>query len=113
MFFLFTFDNAPGSDARRAATVELHRAYLKQTVGRLLAGGPVMEADGETLQGGLYIIEAETAASAQEWVNADPFTKAGIRVNMRLSQWRKAVFNRAYVLGQPDAPDFQPPTPRP
>jgi uncharacterized protein YciI len=107
MYFAVSFRNPPGSEAMRAQHVEAHRAYLKATQTCILAGGAIAEADGKTLCGGLYIIEANDLAAAQKWVDDDPFTKAGIRIQMKIDPWLLAVYDRAYVLGRkPDAPLF-------
>jgi uncharacterized protein YciI len=43
----------------------------------------------------LLILDVETREEALALVNADPATKAGLRANMTLKRWNKAIFSGA------------------
>ena len=42
--------------------------------------------------GSLLVLDVETRAEALAIVNADPATKAGLRTNMVVKRWNKAIF---------------------
>jgi uncharacterized protein YciI len=42
--------------------------------------------------GSLLVLDVETRAEALAIVNADPATRAGLRTNMVVKRWNKAIF---------------------
>lgn len=40
--------------------------------------------------GGVYIVNVETRGEAQDFIDADPFTAAGLFERVSITRWRKA-----------------------
>lgn len=63
----------------RMKTRPEHLDYLKASIpdGSVYAG-PLLDDDGETFKGSLYILEFEGVAAAHAWLAAEPYFKAGL-----------------------------------
>ncbi|MCT7376646.1 YciI family protein [Chelativorans salis] len=71
----------PGSQAVKKAQHDQHRVHVASGgngVVRVLTGSALTEADGETDVGNFGIFEAAGEAEVRAFVEADPFTIAGI-----------------------------------
>jgi len=88
----------PGSADLRAATRAAHLAYLKSHQHLLLAAGALISDDGTGGHGGLLILDTDDRAAAQRFVDEDPFTRAGLFEKITVTRWRKAFFDRQYLL---------------
>jgi uncharacterized protein YciI len=87
-------DDAPGGAAIRAnqAVMDAHWAYELSIKHKILCAGSLRSDDGVTPIGSLLVLDVETRAEALAIVNADPATKAGLRTNMIVKRWNKAIF---------------------
>jgi len=88
-YFIETFDK-PGSQALRQALRDEHLEYLKEKPELLLACGAKLEDDGSGGTGGVYIVDVDTRAEAEQFIAADPFTKGGLFERTTITRWRKA-----------------------
>jgi hypothetical protein len=86
-------DSAEG--ARLRADKDLmaaHWAYELSITDKILCAGSLRTDDGKTPIGSLLVLDVETRAEALALFNADPATKAGLRANVLVRRWNKAIF---------------------
>ncbi|MBO9378822.1 hypothetical protein GG804_18810 [Sphingomonas histidinilytica] len=107
MFFSIYIKDRPGSGPDRVPAVEPHRGYIKERAHTILAAGATFAKDGKTVEGGSYIVEADSLEEVEEFVANDPFTLAGIRESVVIQPWIKACFNREFLIAvkPPGSPD--------
>ena len=94
--FIVIAADRPDSLALRTATREAHRAYLDvpNADGVTVAlGGPTLGADG-LMDGTLLVLAAPDRAAAQRFVDADPYTAAGLFETLEIRAWN-------WVVGRP------------
>jgi uncharacterized protein YciI len=94
MPWMIVSDDAPNGAAIRAdrAVMGAHWAYELSIKARILCAGSLRSDDGVTPIGSLLVLDVATRAEALAIVNADPATKAGLRANMVVKRWNKAIF---------------------
>src|SRR3546814_12920521 len=83
-----TFDK-PHTQALRQALRDKHLDYLEDNKKLLLACGAKLEDDGTGGSGSVYIVDVETRAEAEDFVNADPFAIGGLFERMARSEERR------------------------
>lgn len=88
-YFIETFDK-PAHQSVRQANRPAHLAFLEANRGLLLACGAKLEDDGTDAGGGVYIVDVDTREAAQALIEADPFHRAGLFADVRITRWRKA-----------------------
>jgi uncharacterized protein YciI len=68
-----------------------HRAFVEgqseRPNFRIVISGPLQSEDGETMGGSLFIVEAETLAMVEAFVQADPFSTAGVWGEVRINRF--------------------------
>lgn len=87
MRFAVLFEDTPGlgDDIRRRHMAE-HLAFLERNAARIEAAGPLATPSGEGA-GGLWLVEAESAAAVEALVREDPFWPTGLRRAVRVLVW--------------------------
>ena len=88
-YVIETWDKPDSLDLRKS-TRDAHLAYLDAQVSRLLACGAKLKDDGSDAGGGLYIVDVESRAEAEAFIQADPFAQAGLFDRISITRWRKA-----------------------
>ena len=78
MLFSFYILDRPGATERRLALRPAQYEHLGKVEDRMLAGGPLLAADGETMIGSLLIIDFPDRAAAEHWLAQAPFTTGGV-----------------------------------
>ena len=91
-FAIITTDK-PGHAAVRDDHQAAHKAYLDENKHRLLAAGAMLEDDGTTAHGGILIVDTDSRQEAEDFVQGDPFSHAGLFASVTITRWRKAFFN--------------------
>lgn len=86
MHFVAICEDKPDGLPIRVETRPVHLDYLKTVPIRI--AGPFLGEDNETMVGTLYVIEADSLAEAQDIVDNDPFTKAGLFSSVSVRPWR-------------------------
>lgn len=87
-YCVFRLDRTDGKAAEiRAATRPDHLAFMKGYAGRVLIGGPLLDANGNA-HGGMMVIEAESEAEVREILSRDPFEVAGLSASIEVSPFR-------------------------
>ena len=67
-----------------------HLDFLEENKHLLLACGAKLHDDGTDIGGGIYIVALETREEAEAFIAADPFSKADLFRDVRVTRWRKA-----------------------
>lgn len=88
----------PGSAELRASTRAAHLEYLVANKHLLLAAGALINDDGTGGNGGIILVDTDDRAAAERFVAQDPFTKAGLFEKVVVTRWRKAFFDKQYLL---------------
>ena len=88
-YIIETFDK-PGHQEVRQQHRATHLEYLDANKQLLLACGAKLQDDGKDAGGGLYIVALETREAAQQFIDADPFSKADLFERVTITRWRKA-----------------------
>jgi uncharacterized protein YciI len=87
MLYALICTDKPNSLALRKAKRPEHVAYLKSFGDTLKLAGPFTEADGETMNGSLVVIEAASLQAAKEIGAGDPYAKAGLFASVKIRPW--------------------------
>jgi hypothetical protein len=78
MIFTFILIDKPDSAELRIRLRPIHKAYLAQVADRMAFAGPLTHDDGQTMLGSLMAIDFDSRDAAHAWLNAEPFTQAGL-----------------------------------
>ncbi|WP_165964232.1 YciI family protein [Actinomadura sp. KC216] len=70
--------DVPGSASLRRAVLAEHRRYVDERAGLIRFSGPLLDADGETRRGQLFVLDVPDREAAEAFIAADPFTRAGV-----------------------------------
>jgi uncharacterized protein len=87
MLYALICTDKPNSLAIRKAKRPEHVAYLKSLGDTLKLAGPFTEADGETMNGSLIVVEASSLQAAKEIGAGDPYAKAGLFASVEIRPW--------------------------
>jgi uncharacterized protein len=87
MLYALICTDKPNSLALRKAKRPEHVAYLQSLGQTLVLAGPLTEADGETMNGSLVVIEAASLQDAEKIAAGDPFAKAGVFASVDIRPW--------------------------
>jgi len=77
----------PNSVAIRKAKRSEHVEYLQSLGDTLILAGPFTQADGETMNGSLIVIEADSLDAARKIAAGDPFAKVGLFASVEIRPW--------------------------
>ena len=83
----------PNAAEGRAAAVDAHRSYLHSQKGILVLSGQTQSDDGAEAIGTLFIVNVNTRAEAEAFINGDPFTQAGLLSSITITRMRKGLWN--------------------
>ena len=87
MLFALICTDKPNSLAIRKANRPEHLDFLESLGDMLVLAGPFTEADGETMNGSLIVIEAISLDAARKIASGDPFAKAGLFASVEVRPW--------------------------
>jgi uncharacterized protein YciI len=95
MIYAIICEDTEGSLEKRQAVRPRHAARLVelQNQGRLLLAGPFPAVDAGDpgpagFTGSLIVAEFETLEDAKSWIDADPFTEAGVYASITVKPLR-------------------------
>jgi uncharacterized protein YciI len=91
MHWLIKCRSKPGTDALRAATIDAHRNFLDGYPEVTWYSGPLFTDDNKNAIGSLRLIEFPDRDAAAAYINADPYTKAGIFQAISIERWKPAL----------------------
>ena len=95
MLYIIYQEDHPGSEALRAAHREAHFAYLEKHRDILVLGGALLAEDGTTRTGSVLIINVPNLAAAETFSRDEPFRKAGLFRDVKISRMRRGQWNPA------------------
>ena len=93
LFTMFCIDK-PGVLETRKEVMPAHIEYLNSAPVKMVMSGPLVDDDGETIVGSLYLFEAEDRAAVEEFQRNDPLVKADIWETIETRAFNKRVDNR-------------------
>ena len=91
MHWLIKCRSKPATDALREATLSAHRDFLDGYPEVTWYSGPLFTDDNKNAIGSLRLIEFPDRAAALAYINADPYTKAGIFQSISIERWRPSL----------------------
>ena len=95
MLYIIYQEDRLGSEALRAAHREGHFAYLEQHKDILVLGGALLAEDGTTRTGSVLIINVPILAAAEAFSRDEPFRKADLFRDVKISRMRRGQWNPA------------------
>lgn len=99
MPYLVQTTHDPGEVDLRLRVRPEHLAYLDRNMRLLLAAGMTLSDDGATPTGSFYILDVENRSDVDAFMVDEPYRRAGILIDIRVSRWKKAIFDFARVQG--------------
>ena len=73
----------------RIDTRTAHLAYIDAT-GVVEMAGPFLDPAGQ-MTGSLIILSVDSLQAAQDWAASDPYAKAGLFEQVRITEWKKVI----------------------
>ncbi|HZK04580.1 MAG TPA: YciI family protein [Actinomycetaceae bacterium] len=98
MAYLIDCVDKPDGDALRQQTRDAHLAYLTENADRLLLAGAKWTDDGQTALGSVLIVDVETREQAEAFAAADPYSRAGLFEEVKVTHYRVAFLDRTNRL---------------
>lgn len=92
-YMIETFDD-PERAHLRQEKLQDHLAFLEENKDRLLACGAKMDDELTAGDGGLYILDTDSRAEAEEFIAQDPFSVAGLFRQVVIQRWRMAYLDK-------------------
>jgi len=89
MRFAIICHDKPHQAGARARHRDAHLAHLAHYAEHVVEAGPLLAEDGSHSVGSLLIVEFDDRSSAEKFVQADPFHKAGIFEAVLLRPYKK------------------------
>lgn len=97
MLFAVIFTDRSGQGALRDQHLQAHIDWVAAHPDMVRVAGSLREAPDQVPQGGLWIVEAPDKASVHVLMQTDPFWTCGLRENVRVLHWSKAVERQVLV----------------
>lgn len=91
-YLIETFD-APEHAYVRQERYQEHLDFLAENARLLLACGAKLSDDGNSADGGIYIVDLETREEAERFIAQDPFSQGSLFREVGIRRWRKAYLN--------------------
>ncbi|MBO0819768.1 MAG: hypothetical protein J2P26_02840 [Nocardiopsaceae bacterium] len=86
-FFCYHQDR-PGSMTMRGELLEAHWSYMDRYAARMIARGPTLAEDEDTLTGSVHIVDLPDAAAARAFAFDEPNYQSGVYRDVLLRRWR-------------------------
>lgn len=81
----------PNSLDLRMANREAHVAHLRAQGQHLVAAGPLLGDDGQTMIGSLIIVDFAEKTALDAFVANDPYARAGLFQTVTVKPWKKVL----------------------
>jgi len=98
MLFVARFTDKPDIAERRAELLQAHFDWLAANDDRVLIAGSLRTDVGGSSLGGLWIIEANSKADAEQVFQTDPFFANGLREKVEVFHYVKAHPDKTSVI---------------
>jgi len=103
-YLIQTRDHIENSGMRETLRNE-HRAHLVDYGDLILASGAILADDGDTIIGGMTILDTDNRAEAENFAASDPYAVAGLHVHTMVVRWRKRWWDGDFLpLTAPEKP---------
>jgi uncharacterized protein len=89
-FFCYHRDRL-GSGALRDELVEEHWSYMDRYAAVMIARGPTLTSDGNTVTGSVHIVELPDPTAARAFAFDEPNYQAGVYRDVLLRRWRNTL----------------------
>ena len=93
-FAIHCLDRA-GALPTRLEHYESHKAYLASAPMNIVISGPLLDDDGETMIGSLFVVDAADRAAVESFHHDDPFFREGVWEHVEIHLFHKRVDNRS------------------
>ena len=97
MLFAVIFTDKPGQGQLRARNLQAHIDWVAEHESSVLVAGSLRVEREEVPKGGLWIVEAPSKAAVLELMKSDPFYACGLRGNIEVLHWSKALQRKVLV----------------
>lgn len=97
MLFAVIFTDKPDHGALRAAHLQAHVEWIAEHQDTVLRAGSLRAEPQANPKGGLWIVEAPSKDSILELMQTDPFYACGLRQQIEVLHWSKALETRVLV----------------
>jgi len=87
MIYAVLFEDNDDHADQRSAHMQAHLAFLERNAETVKSAGPLTDVEDRKSAGGLWLVEAESAAQVRRLVEEDPFWPTGLRKSMRILSW--------------------------
>lgn len=87
MIFAVLFEDDPARVDMRQRHMAEHLAFLTRHTTSISAAGPLTDTADGSPNGGLWLVEAESAEQVQALCREDPFWPTGLRKSIRVLAW--------------------------
>jgi len=91
MLYVIQCEDKPGALQVRLDNRPAHVEYIKQF--NLMAAGPTLADDGETMNGSVIIIDLPDQSAVDDFMANDPYAKAGLFSNATSRPWKSVIWN--------------------
>ena len=99
MLWAITRVYKPNTDPGRASALDAHRNYLQSRKNILVLSGQLQSDDGAEAVGTLFVVNVNSRAEAQAFLDGDPFTQAGLLASATITRMRKGQWNPGSMEG--------------
>lgn len=96
-YVIETWDKPDHAHVRRDNR-KAHLDYVDSRVTVVIAAGAKLKDDGSDAGGGIYVVDYESRAEAEDFIANDPFSKAGLFEKISITRWRKAYVDGKFRL---------------
>lgn len=102
MHWMIKCRSKPGTDELRNATIEKHIVHLDGYRDETWFSGPLFTDDGASAIGSLRFIEFPDRAATVAYIDADPYSQAGIFAAINIQRWQPALEHRQLTYARKD-----------
>lgn len=82
-------EDKEGAVELRLKNREAHLAYIKKYYNdKMIAAGPMLADDGETMIGSVILIDLEGRAAVDEYCAGDPYAQAGLYASINIKPFK-------------------------
>jgi uncharacterized protein YciI len=97
MLFAVLFTDKPGHGDQRVEHLDAHIGWVAQHRETVLVAGSLRTEPAAVPKGGLWIVEAATKQAVMELMKSDPFYVCGLRQDVEVLYWSKALDGKVLV----------------
>jgi uncharacterized protein YciI len=87
MIYILLFEDDPARADMRQRHMPDHLAFLEGNAASIRAAGPLRDSATGAGAGGLWLVEADSAATVTKLCREDPFWPTGLRRSVRVLEW--------------------------